>query len=579
MMSFDLTDNRNRQRSEDPGRGLYRSDDVYVFEDGRVILRSSEEGQAYEALYDETKGKLEQANKVLSVIDKIMVLIGEPYKETITGVRGKKEKGTVQKISDLLDDADLTLPSNVALDNPTALDAFLTQQQEAIEQNIPDIEALFNTLNRSDSWEPVSEAIANPGSVTAVSTEPVSTRTIKAPVPTEPQTVQGVWSGVEAAQEMQAQIAKDTQIVESELAKGDDAFANWAGFLTQGGTGQVEADSELKKEEKETEKVGAGVSYVQQRQADRSAVQTLLAEQFGGSAFFFDASQDDLRIGLTADGTPVALDDPDKVTDIPVINYIVNNGITDTSRVLTLMQKTEWWQNTNSAMRLFDIEWAQLSEPGKTEYLDGVLTTLRGEAQFLGFELDGEREIALAKQILRLGESQDQDYIRGLLVDELEFATMSNEISGFGAGRDALKQLANQYYTPLSDTAANQWAEDIYAGVSTELEFEQMLKHLAVSTFPTLDRVINEMGVTPQLYFEPYKQSIENMLGRPVDMLGEFSDVVQYIPDGGTEARPMTFSEVQKYVRALPEWQQTDSAKESARALAFAIGQTFGEVA
>ena len=579
MMSFDLTDNRNRQRSEDPGRGLYRSDDVYVFEDGRVILRSSEEGQAYEALYDETKGKLEQANKVLSVIEKIMVLIGEPYKETITGVRGKKEKGTVQKISDLLDDADLTLPSNVALDNPTALDAFLTQQQEAIEQNIPDIEALFNTLNRSDSWEPVSEAIANPGSVTAVSTEPVSTRTIKAPVPTEPQTVQGVWSGVEAAQEMQAQIAKDTQIVESELAKGDDAFANWAGFLTQGGTGQVEADSELKKEEKETEKVGAGVSYVQQRQADRSAVQTLLAEQFGGSAFFFDASQDDLRIGLTADGTPVALDDPDKVTDIPVINYIVNNGITDTSRVLTLMQKTEWWQNTNSAMRLFDIEWAQLSEPGKTEYLDGVLTTLRGEAQFLGFELDGEREIALAKQILRLGESQDQDYIRGLLVDELEFATMSNEISGFGAGRDALKQLANQYYTPLSDTAANQWAEDIYAGVSTELEFEQMLKHLAVSTFPTLDRVINEMGVTPQLYFEPYKQSIENMLGRPVDMLGEFSDVVQYIPDGGTEARPMTFSEVQKYVRALPEWQQTDSAKESARALAFAIGQTFGEVA
>ena len=106
-----------------------------------------------------------------------------------------------------------------------------------------------------------------------------------------------------------------------------------------------------------------------------------------------------------------------------------------------------------------------------------------------------------------------------------------------------------------------------------------MLKHLAVSTFPTLDRVINEMGVTPQLYFEPYKQSIENMLGRPVDMLGEFSDVVQYIPDGGTEARPMTFSEVQKYVRALPEWQQPDSAKESARALAFAIGQTFGEVA
>lgn len=42
---------------------------------------------------------------------------------------------------------------------------------------------------------------------------------------------------------------------------------------------------------------------------------------------------------------------------------------------------------------------------------------------------------------------------------------------------------------------------------------------------------------------------------------------------------PMTLGEVRKFVRALPEWQQTGNAKDQARALAFAIGKTFGEVA
>lgn len=77
------------------------------------------------------------------------------------------------------------------------------------------------------------------------------------------------------------------------------------------------------------------------------------------------------------------------------------------------------------------------------------------------------------------------------------------------------------------------------------------MKSTAVSRFPTLDKVINQMGVTPQQYFAPYKQQIEQMLGRQVDLLDEFSDVIEYMPDtGGTTSRPMTLSEVRKFVRA-----------------------------
>ena len=41
----------------------------------------------------------------------------------------------------------------------------------------------------------------------------------------------------------------------------------------------------------------------------------------------------------------------------------------------------------------------------------------------------------------------------------------------------------------------------------------------------------------------------------------------------------MTLGEVRKYVRGLDEWQQSSQGTDSARALSFAIGKTFGEVA
>ena len=87
------------------------------------------------------------------------------------------------------------------------------------------------------------------------------------------------------------------------------------------------------------------------------------------------------------------------------------------------------------------------------------------------------------------------------------------------------------------------------------------------------------MGVTPAQYFSPYKYQIEQMLGRSnIDLLEEFPDVIEYIPESGS-SRPMSLSEVRTFVRGQPEWQQSEDAKSQARALAFSIGQTFGEVA
>ena len=114
----------------------------------------------------------------------------------------------------------------------------------------------------------------------------------------------------------------------------------------------------------------------------------------------------------------------------------------------------------------------------------------------------------------------------------------------------------------------------------TTESLEQMFREQAAANYPPLQNALNA-GITPEQYFAPYKYEIERMLDRPnVDLYEEFGDVIQYIPDTGTgEARPMTLGEVRKYVRGLDEWQQSSQGKDSARALAFSIGRTFGEVA
>ena len=323
----------------------------------------------------------------------------------------------------------------------------------------------------------------------------------------------------------------------------------------------------------------SAADLIAQSKANEDEVYALLQEQFGGASYFFRNNALDMKIGVTADGTIVSYDDESRERTIPLMQYIVDNGITSLSRVKGLLQKTEWWQTTDVARRTYDVMWGEMSDPERVEFLDPTTDALTKEAQFLGFDLDGDVAFTLAQTLAQNGDSEDVEAIREMIIGQLAYNEITNEFSDFSAGRDALEQLAYKYYVPQTEEAAQDWAEKIYTGEATQTEYEQMLKATAVSKFPTLDKVINEMGITPDQYFSPYKYQIEQMLGRQVDMLDEFSDVIEYIPDTGTTSRPMTLSEVQNFVRALPEWQQTDDAKDRARALAFSIGQTFGEVA
>ena len=254
-------------------------------------------------------------------------------------------------------------------------------------------------------------------------------------------------------------------------------------------------------------------------------------------------------------------------------------GITAPTRIRELVEKTEWFQKTDAKMREYDTLTADMSELEKVEYLEPVLDLLREEAQYLGIQLNPRVARDLAENIKRFGEETDSEYIRGELISESKFQAAESAASGFAAQRDRIVALSKKYFTPIGADAAANYAQEIYIGRKTEADFEQMFREKAGNDMPQLRNALNA-GVTPEQYFAPYKYEIERMLGRPnIDLYEEFPDVYQHIPDGGGQARPMTLSELRRYVRGLPEWQQSTQGKDSARALAFAIGKTFGEVA
>jgi hypothetical protein len=322
------------------------------------------------------------------------------------------------------------------------------------------------------------------------------------------------------------------------------------------------------------------LSAAQIRDANQAEVEALLASQFGGFSFFLQKHRSELQVGLTADGQVVAADDPNAATVKNVLDVIVDQGITAPTRVLGLLENTEWWQTTDARMREYDVLTADMSGPQKTEYLEPVLDLLREEAQFLGFQLDGNRARELAEHITRMGEETDTEFIRGLLTAEESFNAAEVTASSFAAARDEIVTMSKRYFTPINEADAAQFAQDVYVGTMTTEGVEQYFREMAANTFPQLQNALNA-GITPEQYFAPYKYEIERMLDRPnVDLYEEFGDVIQYIPDTGTgESRPMTLGEVRKYVRGLDEWQQSSQGKDSARALAFSIGKTFGQVA
>lgn len=283
------------------------------------------------------------------------------------------------------------------------------------------------------------------------------------------------------------------------------------------------------------------------------------------------------------------------VTVDNVMAYIDQYGITDTNQIEDMFLQTKWYNETEPQRREWQAIW--YGEGGKVNQtwadsnanqralLDDEMDQIRREAERLGLDLDDEALWNLAFEAKSMGfdtyEIREQ-FVRtveegGKYLQEL----YDSDEGRFEVTRNDIRDDAAQYMTTWTDADLDNAARRVYLGETTVEEIEAGIRAQAKADNPALASLIDQ-GYTPKMYFASYAKEAENLLERKVDFLG--GDKGLYDQLVGTDwssdglARPMTRAEFGRTLRATPEWQYTDNARDAAYDAASQIARMFGAI-
>jgi len=323
--------------------------------------------------------------------------------------------------------------------------------------------------------------------------------------------------------------------------------------------------------------------------ADTLGDATGLSEQYGAFGFFmYDRDiRGDLYIGLDINGNPVAYNDPSKLTEVDVVTYIESTNIDPTTenamlyQIPSLLRKTEWGMENNSRMREFDVEYQKKSEADRLEFLQATIDQVSDSLRGLGYELSDQEVYNLAYQFQRLNGPVTQtntDTLYKTIFAEIENKEMVNELNEFQGMVENTLVTAGDYYLNMNEEQAREYAEQLLTGDLTQEEFKQMLQDQAYIAYPHLEEQATKLGVTPKQLLFNTETSIENLLGKKVDLRdSKWNPVINYVDNSGSP-RLMTTWEAENYVRSTGDYLGSNKGQEKIYSLVDALADSFGRV-
>lgn len=206
-------------------------------------------------------------------------------------------------------------------------------------------------------------------------------------------------------------------------------------------------------------------------------------------------------------------------------------------------------------------------------------TALYGPARDVAQNYQAAATIGLTVVDLFGGPGGIEEVVAGLRPDPIQDAAAAGDLQALAA---AFQAMAAEWMVPLSDASAFDWAKRALMSETTREGFEAYLRQQAQGRFPHLGELIGQ-GVSPGRYFAPHREEIARLLEvtpDSVDLLDpQFSQVLEWVPAGGGERRPMTLYETQEFVRRLPQWRTTRGAQMQASQMAEGLAKLFGKVA
>lgn len=270
-----------------------------------------------------------------------------------------------------------------------------------------------------------------------------------------------------------------------------------------------------------------------------------------------------------------------------VIDQSVKEGWFNNENKLTAaLQSTNWYRTTEQSARQYAIQLS--SDPATVEDRIGIeVDNLRAESLKSGLTFDDATLRRLATSKVKYGWTEQQvANAVGSEAVSLAKAGGAKGIQDLRQGNVAisLRKKANAYAQKPSNDVIDAWVQDIMTGRKTDTQWDEFMRNSAKTQFrslaPALDR-----GDDVETAMYAYKQQAVNTLGSAIDATqidwtsDKWNKAMNYKDPKTNEYRQMDLWEWNKYLRTLPEWQETEDAKQVYRNVAYSLAKGFGKMA
>jgi len=270
-----------------------------------------------------------------------------------------------------------------------------------------------------------------------------------------------------------------------------------------------------------------------------------------------------------------------------VIDQSVKEGwFNDETKLTASLTNTGWFRTTQQSARQFAIR--QSTDPATLDdEINQEVEGLRASTTATGITLDDNTLRKLATDKIKFGWSAQQlsNAIgsEAIATAQLGGAQGIADLRSGVVGRN-LRQKAAAYAQKPSDSQIDTWIQQIMRGEKSETQWEDLMRDSAKTQFRSLQPALDKgQDVETALY--AYKQQAQATLGSAVDMSeidwtsDKWNKALNYRDPKTNEYRQMDLWEWNKYLRSLPEWQNTDQAKDIYRNVAMGLAQGFGKMA
>lgn len=270
-----------------------------------------------------------------------------------------------------------------------------------------------------------------------------------------------------------------------------------------------------------------------------------------------------------------------------VLDRAVKEGwYNDETKLSAALTNTGWYRTTEQSARQFAIR--QSTDPATLEdQINGEVETFRQSTLANGLTLDDQTLRRLATDKIKYGWSAQQ---ANNAIGSEAIATaqgrgaqgMADLRSGFVGQK--LRQIAKSYAQKPSEAQLDSFITDIMTGKKTEQQFIDLMRTSAKTQYRSLANQIDQ-GQDVETAMYGYQQAAQSVLGNTIDVSqidwqsDKWNKALNFRDEKTGEYRQMDLWEWNKYLRKLPEWQQTDEAKQTYQNVAYSLAQGFGKIA